>query len=126
MRAELPRFIRPDPVAESALQRWPCCVLTNGSDRLQRAKLAAITACVPTERVLVSGALGVAKPDVRAFRAAMALVGPSAVMIGDDPRADIAGAQAVGLETVWMRRGRTWPAERPLPTRIIDRLEDLL
>jgi FMN phosphatase YigB (HAD superfamily) len=30
-------------------------------------------------------------------------------MIGDNPEADIAGARGVGLGTVWLSRGRTWP-----------------
>lgn len=126
MRHALPRFARPAPGLQAVLTRWPCCVLTNGSSRLQRAKLAAIGAQLPAERVLVSGELGHAKPHRKAFDAALGCVGPNAVMIGDDPIADIGGAQAAGLDAIWLRRGRIWPADRPPPTRSIDRLEQLL
>lgn len=126
MRAALPGFARPDPAMDALVRRWPSCVLSNGSGPLQRAKAAAIGLTLPAERLLVSGDLGVAKPDPRAFQAALDLLGGSATVIGDDPIADIGGAQRLGLPTIWLRRGRRWPALLAPPTRIIDSLEALL
>lgn len=125
MGGALPAFARPVPAMRAALNRWPCCVLTNGSGLLQRAKAAAIgLSDVP---LLVSGELGYAKPDPRAFRAALDALGCElATMIGDDPIADIQGAQALGLPTIWLRRRRQWPAHLTPPDRMIDTLEELL
>ncbi len=32
-------------------------------------------------------------------------------MVGDSPEHDIGGAHALGLQTVWLHRGRDWPLE---------------
>lgn len=42
-------------------------------------------------------------------------------MIGDSADADIAGAHAAGIGSVWLRRGRTWPASAtPSPSQQAD------
>lgn len=43
-------------------------------------------------------------------------------MIGDSPEADIGGAAAVGLPSVWLHRGRTWSDVRFAPSRTVDGL----
>ena len=127
MRSALPGYARPDPAMRRLIERTPCCVLTNGSGPLQRAKAQAIGVPLPATRILVSGELGVAKPDARAFEAALTVLGTrTAVMVGDDPIADIMGAQRVGLATIWLRRGRCWPTHLEPPTHIIDTLDALL
>lgn len=58
-----------------------------------------------------SDELRVRKPDPRIFRAALEGLGLRAdevVHIGDDATADIAGAAALGMRTVWFRTGY-WP-----------------
>ncbi|MFT7711560.1 HAD family hydrolase [Clavibacter tessellarius] len=58
---------------------------------------------------VISGALGVKKPDARIFAAAREIAGPGrAWMVGDDIEADMAGGCAVGLETAWVSHGRPW------------------
>src|SRR5260370_38543123 len=41
-------------------------------------------------------------------------------MVGDSPEADVAGGQAAGLQTAWIRRGRVWPVDDPLPDLRVD------
>ena len=36
-----------------------------------------------------------------------------AVMVGDNPRRDIAGAHAAGMRTLWIARGRTYEGAVP-------------
>ena len=60
-------------------------------------------------RALVGG-----KPSATFFTAALRALGrPAAevVMIGDDLRADVAGARRAGLRAVWVRSGRHEPAD---------------
>ena len=51
--------------------------------------------------------MGASKPDPAIFRAALEAVGcgpDDAVMVGDNPLRDIAGAQQAGLRGVWIDR----------------------
>lgn len=61
---------------------------------------------------MVSEAVGAAKPDPGIFRAAAALVAASPYeptwVVGDSPRADIAGAYAFGAPAVRISNCRVW------------------
>ncbi|MFX4865018.1 HAD-IA family hydrolase [Acinetobacter baumannii] len=57
---------------------------------------------------MVSGEVGLGKPDPRLFRMALCAfgVGPEeAVMVGDNPQRDIQGALRAGAKAVWVDRG---------------------
>lgn len=78
---------------------------TNGPSGLQRAKLAATGLDTLLDGIVVSGELGRDKPDRAMFDAALHAAGctpDTALMVGDNPREDIAGAQAIGLRGVWV------------------------
>ena len=54
-----------------------------------------------------SGGVGALKPDPRIFRFALERVSgraADAVMVGDNPARDIAGAQRAGIRGVWVDR----------------------
>jgi putative hydrolase of the HAD superfamily len=76
-----------------------------------------IDACV------VSGTVGIRKPDPRIFALAIAEAGGGEPvwMIGDG-EADILGAHAAGLPSIWLTRGREWHRTDVTPT---DRARDL-
>jgi putative hydrolase of the HAD superfamily len=85
---------------------WRIVVLTNGLPRVQRAKVSAlglgafVDAVVYAEEHAPGG-----KPARAAFRAALArlsLPPERCVCAGDDAACDIAGAQAMGIRTVWL------------------------
>lgn len=59
------------------------------------------------EAVFTSAAVGYEKPHPEIFRRALAALGSpeSAWMVGDNPRADVAGAEAVGIPAVLVRAG---------------------
>jgi FMN phosphatase YigB (HAD superfamily) len=87
-------------------------VVTNGDADGQARKLAAAGLDTAVDSICISGAEGVRKPDPRIFALAAERAGAPlrpGWMIGDHAEADIAGARAVGLGTVWLSRGRTWP-----------------
>ncbi|MGA7799477.1 MAG: TIGR01458 family HAD-type hydrolase [Gammaproteobacteria bacterium] len=71
------------------------------------------------------------KPAAGFFAAASAILGSTAsgtVMIGDDIRGDIEGAQAAGLRTVLVRTGKFRPADLEVgvtPDAVLDSVADL-
>ena len=76
--------------------------------------------------VVVSGEVGVAKPDPAVFGLVLGAlgVGPERVWhVGDSLEADVAGARAAGLTAVWLNRARTpRPAGAPEPDHEISSL----
>lgn len=129
----LPGFIQPQPGILALVQglkaRWPVAVVSNGSSRMQRAKLARAGLSETLSDVFLSGEVGASKPDPRLFTAALAHVGhpPAEVLhVGDDPMRDIAGAAGVGMATCWISGGRDWPEGLPPPTFTLNHAEELL
>jgi FMN phosphatase YigB (HAD superfamily) len=80
------------------------------------------------DAVLDSAVVGATKPDPAIFERALAALGVSAaraLMVGDNPFADVQAAAACGLRTCWLA-----PASRPTPDGVhpelrIDRLGEL-
>ena len=82
-------------------------LVTNGASCLQREKLAASGLAGFFAAVVISGDLGVGKPDAAVFAHAVAQLGchsADAVMIGDSLERDVEGAVAAGLGAVWINR----------------------
>jgi putative hydrolase of the HAD superfamily len=81
-------------------------LITNGPSPFQEQKIEAMGIVAFFSTILVSAAEGVRKPDAEIFRRALARLGVEpheAVFVGDNPDADIAGAQAFGMKAVWRR-----------------------
>jgi putative hydrolase of the HAD superfamily len=123
MSSRLPLLVRRDDdvcrLVELVTKRQPVAAVSNGSGRVQRAKLkcAALTEQLP--HVFISGEVGAEKPDPRIFQAALAAVDrtPQEVLhVGDDPERDIAAAARLGMATCWISHGRDWPHRLPPPT----------
>ncbi|WP_432014972.1 HAD family hydrolase [Streptomyces cucumeris] len=91
---------------------WTLGIATNGAGDIQRAKLAATGLAPLFDGICVSGEVGTRKPERRLFEAAAAECGASLStggwMVGDNPEADIGGARAAGLRTLWVANGRKW------------------
>lgn len=122
------------PDAVSVLQqlagRFHLSVLTNGAPAMQRAKLAA-TGLVPFfHQVFVGGEFARGKPAPAIFRAALEAADcrpDEAVHIGDSLLHDIAGAQGVGIHSIWLnRRGFEFAGLERTPDFEIPSLADLL
>ena len=76
-------------------------------DRLQfqRHKIDALGLTPLFDAIVMSGEVGVHKPDRRVFDRATQLLGVSnedCVFVGDNPNADIVGALNAGMEAVWI------------------------
>jgi putative hydrolase of the HAD superfamily len=104
-------------------------LVTNGPAEVQRDKIAMLGLEELIDFAVVSGELGVWKPDPAIFRAALRLGGSDAedaVFVGDSPEYDIAGAQAAGMRSVWMDRGGSgWNPALPPPDRTVVALREV-
>jgi FMN phosphatase YigB (HAD superfamily) len=108
-----------DALTAASAAGWTPVVVTNGDARQQEAKLALSGLDRHLSGSVISGAVGVRKPDARIFRKAAAATGiglDGGWMVGDHPVADIEGGRAAGLSTAWITRGRQWDTSIPPPT----------
>ncbi|GAA4683735.1 HAD family hydrolase [Phytohabitans rumicis] len=113
-----------DPLVACALRiaddaGWVPVVVTNGATRHQDIKIRRTGLDRYVADWVISEDAGVSKPNPRIFalaaqRVRMRLHG--AWVVGDSPEADIGGAAAMGLPSVWLHRGRTWMESRYRPT----------
>ena len=91
-------------------------LLTNGPADIQRLKLegTGLAPCFAT--VVISGEVGLGKPDADVFALTLSQLGAkadSAVMVGDSWERDVIGALDAGLSAVWVSGGRPIPEQRP-------------
>lgn len=116
----------------SSLQRarMPLALITNGASDTQRDKLRSLGIEDRFDAVVISGDVGIAKPDPSLFELALdklAVRREHAWHVGDNLATDVAGAQAAGLTAVWLnRRGLSRSAGDPEPDFEIRSLSDLL
>lgn len=109
-------------------ERYKLAVVSNGSRQGQQAKMLRAGLSELFDVVLISGQMGVRKPDEAIFLQAVDKMGcpaEDAVFVGDDPLADISGAASAGLKTCWISRGRAFPADIPRPDWRITTVLDL-
>lgn len=89
---------------------WRIGVLTNGTPEIQRRKVAALglTRLVDDVVCATEVSAGLGKPARTTFATALERLGvaaSSAVFVGDDPDADIAGAVGAGLRAIHLVDG---------------------
>lgn len=106
-------------------------LLTNGCSTFQRRKLGRFRLEPLFELILIEGELGYGKPDRRVFEAALRRFdaeASEACMVGDNLDADVAGAQALGIRSVWFDAHGTGyrPCERRPPDLVIRSLSELV
>ncbi|MFJ9696289.1 HAD family hydrolase [Kitasatospora sp. NPDC101183] len=102
---------------------WTSVIVTNGPTAQQEAKIHHAGLDLLVDGWAVSEAVGHKKPAPEIFRAATQSVGApltGAWVVGDSPRADIGGADALGLRSVWVSNGRTWAESAYRPTRVAE------
>lgn len=79
-------------------------LITNGPYPAQKRNFAALGAIEAFELIMVSEQEGIRKPDPLIFQRALDRLGIAAneaVYVGDNPIADIAGAQAIGIKAIF-------------------------
>ena len=105
-------------------------IVTNGETEFQQRHIDVLGLEPLVDAVLISEREGLRKPDPRLFRrAAQRVATPphACLFVGDNPRADVLGAHAAGMQTVWFTNAQTWPDElRAPPGSVVADLRDLL
>jgi 2-haloacid dehalogenase len=89
-------------------RRARIAAVTNGIDRIQRARLASAGIANRFEVVVTSEGCGFAKPDPRIIHEALARLGVpagEAVYVGDDAVADGGATRDAGVRFWWIDRG---------------------
>lgn len=84
-------------------------LVTNSSTRAQLARMEAVGLESAFDAVVISGAIGIAKPDAAIFLAALdrlQIASADAWHVGDSLSADVAGAKAAGIRSVWLNRAQ--------------------
>lgn len=104
----------------------PTGIVTNGDDSLQRRKAAALGLAERVDTIVVSGGIGVRKPEAGIFEAAAENLDADRYLhVGDDRAEDVGGALAAGWEAVHL--DTTASPEGPVATVTnLSRLADLL
>lgn len=97
-------------VLQHLRRRYRLAIITNGAPDIQRAKIAGARLEVYFDAIVVSGEVGVGKPDARVFQSALDqldVTTAQAMMIGDNIIRDVWGAQQMGMRGVWVNRDDT-------------------
>jgi YjjG family noncanonical pyrimidine nucleotidase len=114
-------------VIENLSKRYSMMIITNGLKEVQRPRFERSSLRPYFTDIIVSGELGVAKPEAGIFDAAFEKMGnpskTSVLMIGDSLSADMQGGIRYGIDTCWCNFGN---GQTDLPvTHTITRLEQL-
>ena len=84
-------------------------LITNGASDTQRDKLRVLDIEHWFDTVIISGEVGIAKPDAAAFgfaRTELTVEGETVWHVGDNLATDVAGAKAADITAVWLNRSR--------------------
>ena len=116
-----------DAVAEVGA-RHRVGLITNGPSDIQRLKLEQAGLSSTFGAAVISGELGVGKPEPEVFLGLLERLGAApeaSIMVGDSWERDVLGGLGAGMSAVWIADGRTAPEELPLVT-VIDSVVELV
>lgn len=104
-------------------------LVTNGRKEIQYGKIDLLGLRGYFKSIVISGEVGISKPDPEIYRLALERLGTTAdetLFIGDHPVNDIWGAGKAGMETVWLKRNHAWDGKLDVhPWKTIDELDEL-
>ncbi len=98
-------------------------LLTNGQPDMQWPKIKSLGIEGLFDAIVVSGEVGVYKPDRGAFDVLLdrlGVVATQALYVGDSQENDVAGAKAAGMRVAWVRTDEAGEAEGVAPDLVVD------
>lgn len=103
-------------------QEIPIGIITNGSASHQQRKInqLGLERWIPREKQIISGAVGLKKPDKAIFDLAkkqMGLSNKKLYYVGDSFENDVLGAKKAGWKTIWLNRRQH---QFPRPSQFVD------
>lgn len=94
-------------------------LVTNGPADVQRAKIDLLELWPEVDFAVISGEIGIEKPDAGIFAEALrqgSACAGEAIYVGDSPEYDMDGAHNAGIARIWMNRaGTPWPLSTAAP-----------
>ncbi|HEX5691854.1 MAG TPA: HAD family hydrolase [Roseiflexaceae bacterium] len=115
---------------ETLREQFRLGLITNGPSAIQRPKIERFELVKYFDVLIVSGEVDVAKPDPAIFALALGRLGVEphqALFVGDSPEHDLRGAEAAGVDFVWMNaHGQELPEGFKEPMAVIERLSDVI
>jgi len=117
------------PALEQLMKRYQLAMLTNGTPDLQRDKIKKAGLEDYFQVIVVSGEIGVGKPNSQIFRVVLEKLNispESAVMVGDNLDRDIGGAKKAGITAVWFNYKKNKKAGNKEFDYEINRLTELI
>ena len=103
-------------------------LITNGVPDIQRSKIQGAGLEPHFKEIIISGEVGVGKPDPRIFEVAlkrMAVPAEETAMVGNSLARDVIGAQRVGIRGIWLNRSGAEREEDCSPYAEIGSLTEL-
>lgn len=103
-------------------------IVTNGASGSQHPKIDTLGIRSFFDAIVISGEIGIKKPDPAIFRHALGLLdvpANAAWFVGDHPVNDILGAGAVGITPIWLTGIHAWPKSDPSPRFVIHSLDEV-
>lgn len=117
-----------DEAMQELRKHYKLAMVTNGIPDVQRTKVRNTQLDELFDVVVISGELGFGKPDPRIYAETLDRLGLTAdecIMVGDNFRRDVAGAQDAGIRGVWISIGRPSPDPSVTPWLTIESLAEL-
>lgn len=117
-------------VLESLVPHFQLGMVTNGNSRIQNNKIDCSGIRSFFSTVIVSGDVGIHKPDPEIYKRCLNRMGLDAsdcLFVGDHPDCDIEGPKSVGMQTIWIENNRfPAPNGRDATIRYISELPEQL
>jgi len=105
-------------------------LITNGKEQVQRAKIDTLAIGRYFHATLISGAVGVKKPEPAIFDQclkALDIAPEEAWYVGDHPVNDVQGSAAAGITPIWLSQYKAWSEEHEIkPSYTVRSLHELI
>ena len=105
-------------VLEDLRKDFKLGMLTNGASDVQRTKLDGSGLKPYFEAVLVTGDIGIGKPDPKPFEVLLERLGVEAreaAMVGNSLTSDVQGALNAGVKSIWLNLDDSWAEDGITP-----------
>lgn len=89
-------------------------IVSNGQTHIQLRSLLALNLDRMVNAYLISEEEACRKPEAEIFERAanrLDVRTSDCIFVGDSPQADMAGARAAGMKTIWFPNGTSWPPD---------------
>lgn len=109
-------------------KHYTLAMVTNGIPDVQRTKIERTSLADFFDLLIISGELGYGKPETRIYDETARQLGvapETCIMVGDNFRRDVVGAQDAGMRGVWISIGRPSPDPSVTPWLTIESLAEL-